>query len=329
MRLLCALLLSAFQIPAQAPDTTHLVIVATTDVHGRALGWDYVRDAEAPGGLSRAATILETLRAQYPGRVVLVDAGDLLQGNPFATFFGRHDSRPPHPIVDALNALQYDAATPGNHDFDFGLALLRRAGAEATYHSVAANVELTAGGSLFPRGVVLPRAGVKVGITGFTMPGVMVWDRAQLGGQVRVRRVAEAAPAALAQLEREGANVKVVLIHAGLGGGSSYDTTGIGPENDAAALAAVTPKPDVVIVGHSHREIRDTGINGVHFVPPKNWALGLSVVRGWGGRGGLEGGGGASPPATPACRTARCSTSSTRCSAARAAPSSRRRRRSR
>ncbi len=278
MGFLFALLLAA-QAPSQAPDTTHLVIVATTDVHGRVLGWDYVRDAAAPGGLSRAATILETLRAQYPGRLVLVDAGDLLQGTPFATFFGRQDQRQPQPIVDALNALQYDAATPGNHDFDFGLALLRRAGVEATYHYVAANVEQTSGGSLFPATVVLQRAGVRVGVTGFTTPGVMVWDRAQLAGQVRVRRVAEAAPAALAQLEREGANVKVVLIHAGLGGGSSYDTTGVGPENDAAALASVIPKPDVVIVGHSHREIRDTVINGVHFVQPKNWAQSLSVVH--------------------------------------------------
>jgi 2',3'-cyclic-nucleotide 2'-phosphodiesterase / 3'-nucleotidase / 5'-nucleotidase len=278
MGFLFALLLAA-QAPSQIPDTTHLVIVATTDVHGRALGWDYVRDVEAPGGLSRAATILETLRAQYPGRLVLVDAGDLLQGNPFATFFARQDQRQPQPLVDALNALQYDAATPGNHDFDFGLALLRRAGVEATYHYVAANVDQTAGGPLFPATVVLQRAGVRVGVTGFTTPGVMVWDRAQLAGQARVRRVAEAAPAALAQLEREGANVKVVLIHAGLGGGSSYDTTGIGPENDAAALASITPKPDVVIVGHSHREIRDTVINGVHFVQPKNWAQSLSVVH--------------------------------------------------
>ncbi|HEV8401087.1 MAG TPA: 5'-nucleotidase C-terminal domain-containing protein [Gemmatimonadales bacterium] len=278
MHVLFALILAA-QAPSASTDTTHLVIVATTDVHGRVRGWDYVRDVETQGGLTRAGTILETLRTQYPGRVVLVDAGDLLQGNPFATFFGKQDQRQPHPIVDALNALQYDAATPGNHDFDFGLPLLRRAGVEATYHYVTANVDQATGGPLFPATVVLPRAGLRVGITGFTTPGVMVWDRAQLAGQVRVRRVAEAAPAALARLEREGANVKIVLIHAGLGGGSSYDTTGVGPENDAAVLASVTPKPDVVIVGHSHREIRDTVINGVHFVQPRNWAQSLSVVH--------------------------------------------------
>ncbi|MGH7672484.1 MAG: bifunctional metallophosphatase/5'-nucleotidase, partial [Gemmatimonadales bacterium] len=274
MHLLFALLLAV-----QAPDSAHVVIVATTDVHGRVRGWDYVRDAEAPGGLARAAAMVETLRAQHPGRVVLLDAGDLLQGNPFATFFASQDRRRPHPVVDALNALQYDVATPGNHEFDFGLDLLQRAAGDATYRYVSANVE-RAGGPLFPPVVLLQRAGLRVGVTGFTTPGVMVWDRAQLAaGQVRVRRVAEAAPAALARLEREGADLKVVLIHGGLGGTSSYDTAGVGPENDAAALATVTPKPDLVIVGHSHREIRDTVINGVHFVQPKNWAQSLSVVH--------------------------------------------------
>jgi 2',3'-cyclic-nucleotide 2'-phosphodiesterase (5'-nucleotidase family) len=283
MRLLCALLFSSFHAaaPAQTPDSVHLVIVATADVHGRVLGWDYVRDAPAPGGLSRAAATIETLRAQYPGGVVLLDAGDLLQGNPFATFFARQDHRQPHPIVDALNALQYDAAVPGNHDFDFGVDLLRRAVREATYHYVAANVDLTSGGSLFPATVVLQRGGVRVGVTGFTTPGVMVWDRAQLAGQVRVRRIAEAAPAALARLAQEGADLRVVVIHSGLGGASSYDTAGVGPENDAAALAAITPKPDLVIVGHTHREIRDTVISGVHFVQPKNSAQSLSVVHVW------------------------------------------------
>src|SRR5436309_15573256 len=103
MRLLCTLLL-ALQNP---PDTAHIVIVATTDVHGRVFGWDYVRDAAAPGGLSRAATALETLRAPYPGPLVLVDPCDLLQGNPCATFYGRYDRRQPQPVVEAMNALHY------------------------------------------------------------------------------------------------------------------------------------------------------------------------------------------------------------------------------
>src|SRR5213596_390105 len=278
MHLFSALLLALQAV--STPDTAHIVIVATTDVHGRVFGWDYVRDAVAPGGLSRAATALETLRSRYPGQLVLVDAGDLLQGNPFATFFGRYDKRQPQPIVDALNALQYDVVTPGNHDFDFGVAFLRRAATEATYRYVSANVVDDSGKALFASTVVLPRGAVKIGITGFTTPGVLLWDRAQLAVPpgVRVRRIAESAPAALAALDRAGVDLKVVLIHSGFGT-SSYDTTGVGPENDAAALASINPKPDVVIVGHTHREIRDTVINGVHFVQPKNWVQSIAVIH--------------------------------------------------
>lgn len=276
MHLLSALLL-ALQVGGGTADTAHIVIIATTDIHGRVMGWDYVRDVAAPGGLSRAATALETLRARYPGQVVLVDAGDLLQGNPFAVYFGHYDKRQPQPVVDALNAMQYDVVTPGNHDFDFGADFLRRAAAQATYRYVSGNVVDDSGKSFFPPTVILPRGAVKVGITGFTTPGVMLWDRAQLG-RVRVRRIAEAAPAALAGLERQGADLKIALIHSGFGE-SSYDTTGVGPENDARALAAVTPKPDVVIVGHTHRDIRDTVINGVHFVQPKNWVQSIAVVH--------------------------------------------------
>src|SRR5213596_1591566 len=164
MHLFSALLIALQAV--SAPDTAHVVIVATTDVHGRVFGWDYVRDAVAPGGLSRAATALETLRSRYPGNVVLVDAGDLLQGNPFATFFGRYDKRQPQPIVDALNALQYDAVTPGNHDFDFGLPFLRRAAAEATYHYVSGNVQDSTGTLMFAQTVLVPRVSRYVVVRG-------------------------------------------------------------------------------------------------------------------------------------------------------------------
>src|SRR5881398_1442575 len=290
MRVLLALLVAAQNPvvpappppPSPPPDTAHLVIVATTDVHGRVLGWDYVHDVAAPGGLARAATILETLRAQYPDQVVLVDAGDLIEGNLFAAYFAERDSQRPHPLVDALNAMQYDAATPGNHDFDFGPSVLARALQDATYRYVSANVYR--GGTdtlLYAPYSVIERAGVKVGITGFTTPGVMVWDRGPLGGRVRVRRIEETAPAALQRLEQAGAEVRVVLIHSGLGEPASYDTTGVGAENAALSLAGIVPRPDVVIVGHTHREVRDYVVNGVHFVQPKNGALSLAVVQVW------------------------------------------------
>jgi len=286
MHLLLALLTVQQPVPPPASpvsDTAHVVIVATTDVHGRVLGWDYVRDAAAPGGLARAATVIETLRAQYPEQVVLVDAGDLIEGNLFAAYFAARDSQRPHPVVDALNAMQYDAATPGNHEFDFGAAVLARAIGDATYHYVSANIFKGASDTLvYPSHVVVTRAGVKIGITGLTTPGVMVWDRSRLSGRIRVQPIPEAAPLALRRLDLAGVDLKVVLIHSGLNEPSSYDTAGVGAENAALGLASIplpAPRPDLVIVGHSHKEMRDYVVNGVHFVQPRNFALSLAVVH--------------------------------------------------
>jgi len=266
--------------PSGAVDSAHVLIVATTDVHARALGWDYVRDQAAPGGLSRAATILESLRAQYPNQVVAVDAGDEIQGNPFGAYFGRSGTRP-NPVVDAFNALALDAATPGNHEFNFGVDVLRAAAADASYPFVSANI-WRGDSLLFPAMTVVQRGGVRIGITGLTTPGVMVWDaRAVRAGNVRVRPIAGSAATALARLDQANVDVRVVLIHSGLGEPSSYDTAGVGPENDAAVLAATAHHPDLVVVGHTHKEMRDSVIGGVHFVQPKYWAQSLSVVHIW------------------------------------------------
>src|SRR5213594_4774726 len=286
MHVLLALLAVQQAIPPPSTpvsDTAHVVIVATTDVHGRVLGWDYVRDVAGSGGLSRAATVIETLRAQYPEQVVLVDAGDLIEGNLFAGYFAERDSQRPHPVVDAFNALQYDVATPGNHEFDFGTGVLARTTGDATYHYVSANIFKGASDTLvYAPHVVVTRGGVKIGITGFTTPGVMVWDRTQVGGRIRVRPIAETAPLALRGLDLAGVDLKVVLIHSGLNEPSSYDTAGVGAENAALGLASIplpAPRPDLVIVGHSHKEMRDYVVNGVHFVQPRNFALSLAVVH--------------------------------------------------
>ncbi|MBI2538158.1 MAG: 5'-nucleotidase C-terminal domain-containing protein, partial [Gemmatimonadetes bacterium] len=186
----------------------------------------------------------------------------------------------PNPVIDALNFLQYDAATPGNHDFDFGLDLFGRAVEAAAFPYVSANVyRLPRDTFALQRAVTIRRSEVSVGITGFTTPGVMVWDRAQLGDRIRVRRIVPEAGAALEALR--GADLSVVLIHSGLDGLSSYDTTGVGPENVAADLARLPVKPDLVVVGHSHRQIRDTVIAGVHFVQPLPWARSLAVAHVW------------------------------------------------
>lgn len=279
---IAAVLLAAVVAPSRAQDTVLVVIAATTDVHGAATAWDYVADREAPWGLVRAATVVDSLRRAHPGAVVLLDAGDLIQGNPYATYFATVQPRELHPLVDVLNAMGYDAVTPGNHEFDFGLDVLGRIFGGAGFPLIAANVfRLPRDTFAYAPHVILPRGGVRVGVTGLTTPGAMVWNGAALKGRLVIRPILPAASDAVAALRAAGVDLAVAVVHSGMDGESSYDTSGVGPENVAAGLATLRNKPDVVIVGHSHRHFADSVINGVHFVQPQALARSLAVVRVW------------------------------------------------
>ena len=274
-----SLLFAASLAVAQAPDTAHVVLVATTDVHGRATAWDYLADRAAPGGLARVATLVDSLRRRFPGQVVVLDAGDLLQGNAFAAYHAREGGRGPNPIVEAMNLVGYDAATPGNHDFDWGVPELERALADAAFPYVSANLFRVPSDSLLVSPFrVLRRGPIRVGVTGFTTPGVAVWDRDRLRGKIRVGRIEAAANPAFADLRRTS-DLVVALAHSGIAGPSSYDTTGVGAEHAAGAFARMTARPDVVIVGHSHAEIRDSTLGGVRYVQPKPYAASVAVVH--------------------------------------------------
>jgi 2',3'-cyclic-nucleotide 2'-phosphodiesterase / 3'-nucleotidase / 5'-nucleotidase len=266
--------------PARTPDdSAHVVVVATTDIHGHATDWDYVANGPFPGGLTRVATVVDSLRAAYPGQVVVVDAGDLIQGDAFATYFARVAPRDPNPVMEAMNLAGYDVATPGNHEFDWGLASMRRTISGAAFPYVSGNLyTLPADTLLYPPFVTLQRNGVRIGVTGFTTPGAAVWNSDHLRGNIRVERIPVAARRIMERLRRES-DLTVVLAHSGMGGRASYDTTGVGDEHAAATLATLTDPPDLVVVGHSHREIRDTVVGRVHFVQPKPYGASVSITH--------------------------------------------------
>src|SRR5918999_2073173 len=86
-----------------SPQNLELLVAGTTDVHGWLRGWDYYASAaDTTRGLTRAATIVDSLRAAHPGRVILVDAGDLLQGNPLAYAAARVSRDTTSPVVAAM-----------------------------------------------------------------------------------------------------------------------------------------------------------------------------------------------------------------------------------
>jgi 2',3'-cyclic-nucleotide 2'-phosphodiesterase/3'-nucleotidase len=266
---------------AVAPaDSVRIVIAATTDVHGWLRGWDYYANApDSTRGLTRVATIMDSVRAANPDRVVLVDAGDDLQGTAI-TSIALRDSLQPNPIVQAMNALRYDAAVIGNHEFNYGLSYLNRAVAQATFPMLAANVYRPNGSRPYLASTAVDRGGARITVIGATTPGSMIWDRDKLLGRVEVRDILPTVRASVSDARARGTDVVVVVLHSGLDGASSYDTvaTGVASENVAARVAREIPGIDLVIFGHSHRELADTTIGGALVQQPRNFAGSVSIA---------------------------------------------------
>jgi 2',3'-cyclic-nucleotide 2'-phosphodiesterase/3'-nucleotidase len=259
-----------------------ILVAATTDVHGHLAGWDYYSSrADTAHGLSRAATIVDSLRIAAPGRVVLVDAGDMLQGTPLTYVAARRETFAVHPVFAAMNAMHYDAAAVGNHEFNYGLPFLFAAAKGAHFPLLAANAYPSSGAAPFPGRTIVERAGVRVALIGATTPGSNAWDRDNLSGRLMIGAIVPAVRAQVDSARRERASVIVVVVHTGLGEPSSYDTvaTRLPSENVAAEIAREVPGIDLIVYGHSHKQMADTVIAGTLLMQPKNWAQSVAVAE--------------------------------------------------
>jgi 2',3'-cyclic-nucleotide 2'-phosphodiesterase / 3'-nucleotidase len=237
-----------------------LRILATTDLHANLTGYDYFRDEPSDRiGLLRTAALIAAARAGAKTNLLL-DNGDLLQGCPLGDLYAEPGCLPPgtaHPMIAAMNGLGYDAATVGNHDFNFGLDALLRALADAAFPFVLANVRRTTGGAELLRPfTILERTvfdgsgrarSLRIGITGFVPPQIMRWDRTLLRGRLAVSDAVSTARNLVPQMRAAGADIVVALNHSGIGGSDHRP----GMENSAIPMAAVEGM-DVQILGHSH-----------------------------------------------------------------------------
>ena len=268
---------------AGSAERMELVVAATTDIHGRVRGWNYDLDAaDSAVGLARAATIVDSLRGAVSGRVVLVDAGDIIQGNALGLVAARVAAlEAPHPVIAAMNAMRYDAAAVGNHEFNYGVPFLERTARQAVFPLLAANARRADGSRAFRAWTLVDRGGVKVGIVGATTPGAMVWDRDNLRGRITIGDIVPAVREAVGEVRAAGAQVVVVTMHSGLNEPATYDTvsTGLPSDNVAARVAREVPGVDLIAYGHSHKQMPDTTINGVLLMQARNWVQSVAVAN--------------------------------------------------
>lgn len=256
------------------PEET-LTLLAVTDLHGRAIEWDYLADAAPtePGSVARIAALSRRIRRQNPA-CLLFDVGDTIQGDPMMALAAR-DALRPHPMATALNAIGVAAACVGNHELNFGLQHLHDYAADCAFPLLAANFSGLpgVGGRTLLELPVGSLGVVKVGVLGLSTPGSLVWDRPHLAGRVTAVGIVDAADAEVRALRAAGADVVVVLSHAGLGPSSTYGDALPWPENDTRRLIREVAGIDAVFLGHAHveevgHEIRERDGVAVPYVEP-------------------------------------------------------------
>lgn len=259
------IMLHPFSARAQG-NQAHLRIMETTDIHVNVLPYDYYADKTNDTlGLSRTASLIDAVRKEAVNSM-LIDNGDLLQGNPMGDYIAYEKGLKDgdlHPIMKGMNLLGYECSTLGNHEFNYGLSFLDKVLAGANFPFVCANLirgtELAANprdDKLYLKPYVIldkkikdgsgAEQPIRIGIIGFVPPQIMVWDLKNLEGNVKTRDTVEAAKAWVPQMKEEGADIVIALSHSGIDVKQGYMM------ENASFFVAGVDGIDAVFTGHQH-----------------------------------------------------------------------------
>jgi 2',3'-cyclic-nucleotide 2'-phosphodiesterase/3'-nucleotidase len=289
----------------QGPDrTVRLTVMGTTDLHGNVFNWDYFKNAEYDDtahndiGLAKISTLVTAVRDRiaadrHAPSPLLLDAGDTIQGTPLSYYFAKIEPITGghiHPMAAAMNRIGYDAAALGNHEFNYGIEILRKFQRQLRFPLLGANAQdWTTGLPAFPP-YVLKRVHVPgekpitVGILGLTNPGIAIWDKANVENKLKFGGIVELAKIWVPRVRKAGADIVIASVHSGMDLSSSYGDALPYPENTSVLLAETVPGIDAVLVGHAHLEIPErlvtnkTSGEQVVLTEPLKWGMRLSLI---------------------------------------------------
>ncbi|MBT9141004.1 MAG: Mannosylglucosyl-3-phosphoglycerate phosphatase [Dehalococcoidia bacterium] len=234
---------------------SHLTILHTNDLHGRAAPFDRPDVTGTVGGLARIATVINEIRAE--GQPVLVlDSGDTLHGTGIAHYTQGLV------MIEAMNAIGYDAMVVGNHEFNWGLTPLFASQETATFPFLSANLVYTETGErLFAPYKIIERAGVRIGILAVSATPNLQHD--EVIGIVSRRHPVEVAQEFVAALQGE-VDLMIVLSHLG--------------HFEDRTVAMFAPGIDLILSGHTHFLLTEPLQIGGALIVENGW-LGEQIGR--------------------------------------------------
>ena len=279
--ILCLMALLMLQ-PAMAKKKTQTVtlrIVETSDVHGSFFPYDFITRKPKRGTLARVSTYVNKLRAELGENVILLDNGDILQGQPTCYYYNYIDTESTNVAADVINYMHYDAETFGNHDVETGHACYDKWIKEVNCPMLGANIIDTKTGKPYvPPYTILNRQGVKIAIIGMITPAIPNWLTEDIWSGLRFDEMVSTARYWMDYLQKnEHPDVVVGLFHSGKEGGiktAEYE------EDASIRVAQEVPGFDLVLFGHDHTRHNEvvTNVEGkpVTCLDPANNAISVA-----------------------------------------------------
>lgn len=232
--------------------TISFQIIETTDVHGNYFPYDFINRADGEGSLSRICGYVEDLRMRKGSEhVLLLDNGDILQGQPAAYYYNYIDTTDTHVCASILNFMRYDAACVGNHDVETGHAVYDRWAAQLEMPLLGANVINTETGSPYWKPyTIIKKDGIRFAVLGLLTPTIPNWLPKELWTGMDFDDMVSTAKMYMPEMQKQ-ADVVIGLFHSGVG---DADALGERIENASLQVARQVPGFDLILCGHDHRQ---------------------------------------------------------------------------
>lgn len=241
-------------------------ILATSDLHGKFYPWDYALNRESTcGSMAQLSTAISAFRNEG---TLLVDAGDTIQDNFADVFFEMEDEI--HPMVQAINALNYDIWTPGNHDYNYGMDIVRKTVRDVNAKVLTGNVFDEANRPVADGFTIVEKNGIRIAVIGMVTPNIKRWDAVNLAECTVTDPLAETRR--IIESIQGQYDVLVGVFHMGINNEYGVSNSGV------TDICNACPEFDVVVSSHEHALIPHKIINGVLVVQNKAGAETMAAI---------------------------------------------------
>ena len=259
----------------------HLKIIFTTDVHGNYFPYDFRRERWSKGSLQRVHAFVAQAVKENSGNMLLIDGGDMLQGEPTAYYFNTHCQNTRHRVADICNYIGYDVAVIGNHDIEMGKNIFNKYVNECTFPVLGANVTNTdTGEPYFQPYEIFYRQGLKIAVVGFITPAIPHWIPQTIWKGMCFEDIKESAAKWITIIkEEETPDYVIGVIHSGMDEG--IVTTDY-KENATREVAEEVDGFDLILYGHDHSCNNEIVVNNagkeVPCINPGCYAYNVAIV---------------------------------------------------